>query len=176
MQVSGKLVIIVIFGTALVGGVATLWFQFDARRHSREFWGSDTAVLINRAPKVELLRLSRAKESDEDDEQLTIEGVNYDVTERKEIGKARGFLHVRDALIRDTGFAWEKKRGDCQPNWEYVFRFVEHDKIEDIAFDLHCERVRLVSGGQEACISPMVQGIKDLIDRELPEKQVDAIK
>lgn len=171
MQMSGKLVIIAIFGAALAGGVATLWFQYDARRRSREFWGTDTAVLISRAPKVELLRLSKAEKADEDTERLMIDGDAYEISERKDISKARGFVHVRDALIRDTGFAWEKVRGDCQPNWVYAFRFKEEDKTEDVVFDFACERVRLVSGEREACISPMMQGIKDLIERELPDEK-----
>jgi len=169
MQMSGKLVIIGIFGTALAGGVATLWFQFDARRRSREFWGTDTAVLISRAQKVELLRLSKAEKAGEDTERLMIDGDAYEISERKDISEARGLVHVRDALLRDAGFAWEKARGDCQPNWIYAFRFKQDDKAEDVVFDFACERVRPVSGEREACISPMMQGIKDLIERELPE-------
>jgi len=171
MQASGKLLILFIFGTALAGGIATLWFQYDARRRSREFWGAENALLISRAPKVELLQLTKAAEARDDGTQLTIESVAYEISERKDISKARGFVHVRDALIRDAGFEWDKARGDCEANWEFVFRFEEDSDTVDIVFDFACERARLLSGGQEACISPIFDGIKEAILRELPQDE-----
>ena len=169
MRVSGKLLIILIFGTALVGGVATLWVQFDARRRSREFWGADNAVLINRAPKVELLRLTKASEPRDDGSQVTIDNVTFEISERKDVSKTRGFVHVRDALIRDAGFEWDKARGDCVPQWDFALDFEKGDQKAIVAIDLNCERVQLVAGGQEASIGPTMSGIKNWLDAEFPE-------
>lgn len=167
MQTSGKLVIVGIFGVAIAGVILTLWFQFEARRRSRDFWGSDNAVLIGRAPKVELMRLRNSPDSEvSDTEQLKVDGAIFELGERKDISKARGLVHMRDALIRDSGFQWNASRGDCQPQWEYAFRFADEDDELIIALDVLCRRVRLVPEGQEADISPMFQGIKELIDRE----------
>jgi hypothetical protein len=173
MQVSGKLITIGIFGVGLVAAVAAFFVQYNSRRQVREFWGPETAVLINRAPKVELLRLKSGLEDLEDGELLTIDGVAYQITERKDISKARGFVHVRDALIRDTGFEWDKDRGDCQADWQFAFQFNQDDDVEVLVFDFNCQRVRLMSGGQEACISPIFEGIQESILREMPKEEDD---
>ena len=102
MQVSGKLITIGIFGVGLVAAVAAFFVQYNSRRQVREFWGPETAVLINRAPKVELLRLKGGVEVLEVGELLTIDGVAYQITERKDISKARGFVHVRDEVRVDV--------------------------------------------------------------------------
>lgn len=174
MQVSGKLVIIFIFVTALAGGVATLWFQYDARRRSREFWGAETAVLISRAPKVELLRLSPADEAGPDDELLEIEGVPLKIDQRRDVSKTRGLVHIRDALIRDTSFAWEKEREGCEPQWRFALRFEQDGKDVVVALDLPCERIRLVPGGQEASISPSAAGVENWLEEEFPDLMNDA--
>lgn len=171
MQSSGKMVIIGIFAAAIAGAILTWWFQYDARRRSRDFWGTDNAVLIGRAPTVELLRLRRDGKADaEVGEHLRFDGVVFYLDERKDISKARGLVHMRDALIRDSGFQWDRSRGDCPPQWAYAFRFVDDKAQVIIALDVHCKRVRLVPDGREADVSPMYQGIKELVDREFPQE------
>lgn len=168
---SGKLITIGIFGVGLVAAVAAFFVQYNSRRHVREFWGPETAVLINRAPKLELLRLKSGVEGGEDGELLTIDGVDHQISECKDVSKARGFVHVRDALIRDTGFDWDKDRGDCQADWQFAFQFSQDDDVEVLVFDFNCQRVRLLSGGQEACISPMFKEMQESILREMPTEE-----
>ena len=81
MQLSGKLVIIGIFGVALLGAILTIWFQYDARRQSREFWGPENAVVIGRAAKVELLRLGPGGQAKDGEGQVEIDGTTYAVEE-----------------------------------------------------------------------------------------------
>lgn len=168
MKLSGKVVILGIFGVALAGAVATIWFQYNARRRSREFWGPDNALAIGRAATVELCRLKPpAVEKADDAKQISIGGIQFDLVEAKDISKAKGLVHVRDALIRDSAFDWDKQRGECQAEWQYVFRFLGDEATVHVALDTHCRRLKLLPDGDDVSISPMYRGLKELIDREM---------
>ena len=168
MKLSGKVVILGIFGVALAGAVATIWFQYNARKRSREFWGPENALVIGRAATVELCRLqARATKEADDPKQISIGGTRFDLSETKDISKAKGLVHVRDALIRDSAFDWDRQRGECQADWQYVFRFSGDDGTVQVALDTHCQRLKLLPDGKDVSVSPMYRGLKELIDREM---------
>jgi hypothetical protein len=84
-EISGKYVILVVLAVALTGAVASWFFRYNATHRAAKFWGSEMAALIRDATQIRLFK-QRELVSD--------------------ISRARGILHLRNALLEDRNFEW----------------------------------------------------------------------
>jgi hypothetical protein len=96
-QISGKLIIIGILAVGLVAAGASWWFRYVATHRAAQFWGPEGVRLIRDAPTVYLIKLATAEQPHG---LVGPTGVAY------EISKARGLLHLRNALLEDRSFDW----------------------------------------------------------------------
>ena len=109
---SGKLVIIGIVIVALAAAGTSWWFRYNATHRAVRFWGPEAAVLIRDAPKVTLFRMPSAeivRLAEDDAARARFDDSAYDIT------KARGLVHLRNALLDDRSFIWPRS-GEPWPN------------------------------------------------------------
>ncbi len=179
MAVQGKYVILFIFGTALVAATFAWTFQYLRGRRILELWGADNAGLIRvDAERIELLVLGGSDEttSDAADDAnfppwIEVDGEQLAVAAGRDITKARGIIHARQALIEDASFAWEQQRGDCRADWRYALRFHHGKRLATVLLDTNCQRARLLETGREAAIVPKIfKGWMTFVDEQLNDK------
>ena len=127
---SGTLVIAAIVLAAVGASTFAWWHQYQQGRKALDYWTSEGARLIRRAPKVELIRLG---EPPPGEERTLLLG--RPIAERRDISRAPGLVHARQALISDASFYWEGP-SPATPRWEYVLRFENGGEAILIALDL----------------------------------------
>jgi hypothetical protein len=166
MQISGKWLILFIFGTALAMAIFAWSFQYLRGRRVLELYGVDAARLIRvDADRIELLQLDASSTSNEF---VKIGDQELPVVETIEISRVRGILHARQALIEDSSYDWNRSLADCTPNWVYVLRFSHGDRHASAAIDTNCRRLRLLETNAEAPLAEhLVRGMQTFVDEQL---------
>ena len=91
----GKLLILIMLAAGLTAGGVAWWYQYRQGVRVLELWDADMAYQIRMAPECELLQLSPP--AAEDGEHLTIGDELWNISDRAEIGEARGLVHARQA-------------------------------------------------------------------------------
>lgn len=161
----GKLAIVGIFGVSIGMAVFAWWYRYEQGNQSLAFWGSETAVLINGAQRVELLKLA---ESTGEGESIDIDGRAWTVEQAVDVSQARGMLHARHSLVEDVTFRWEESATGEAPAWTYALRFEGGGGKAIVAFDTEQALVHLVGSEQAALIQPDISaGFQRIFDREL---------
>ena len=156
----GKFLIVAIFLVAVVAASFAWWHQYQKGRHALSLWGAGPAVLIRHAPRVELLRLKAPAE-------IAV------ILGHKDISRARGIVHARQALVEDASFDFQAARGDCEPHWQYALRFSDAGQRATVQFDFDCGRARLEESGQEVAMTPkLAAGMKKFIQEQLRPPEV----
>jgi hypothetical protein len=172
MENRGKLLIVFIFGTALVLSIFAWSFQFLRGRRVLELYGADAARLIRvDADRVELLLLGEPQSGDADGDLplIKIDAQQLPITDTIDISKARGLIHARQALIEDSSYEWHRPPGDCTPHWAYALRFSHDDRRATAAFDVGCRRLRLAETGAAAPLAKhFVAGMQTFVNEHLP--------
>lgn len=164
----GKYAIIAIGLVAVLLASAGVWYQYRLQHRPLTFWGTETAQLILAAPDVEALRLAAIDESGAGAEQetLTIDGHEWAVVERREVSEARGFTHVRRALVMDGSFEWEGPSAACEPTWRDALRFVDGPREAIVALAFDCPRAMLVGRDESLSIQPVADGLQAFMDEQ----------
>jgi hypothetical protein len=128
---SGKLVIVAIVAIAVAAAGVSWWFRYDVTHRAAEFWGPKTARLIRDAPIVqfwthdpptnlpELIASEVSAESTRDPS--TVQDVTH----------ARGFVHLRNALLDDRSFRWPPNPPAPGTDWKWMLRFQNEVANED---------------------------------------------
>lgn len=166
MQISGKWLILLIFGTALAMAIFAWSFQYMRGRRVLELYGADAARLIRvDADRIELLQLGRVAAGDES---IRIGDEELPVAATIDISRARGIIHARQALIEDYSYDWDRSLADCTPQWAYVLRFSHGDRHASAAIDTNCRRLRLLETSAEAPLAEhLVHGMQTFVDEQL---------
>jgi hypothetical protein len=165
MQVSGKLVIIGIVGLALAAAGASWWFRYSATHRAAQFWGPEGARLIRDAPTVYLVKLPV---SEPPHSLVGPVGVAYNIS------KARGLLHLRNALLEDRSFDWTRlgtgktSNGNFLGQWELLFCDDKSAERFNILFtaDCRCAAIRAEDFDPQWTIStePIAAGLHTIFD------------
>ena len=88
----GKFVILLMIAVAIALSGYAWWHQFQAGRHSAEFWGSADAVHVRYAPRVEFLPLRPHDPTAEPArETLAIRGIEYVVGDPVDVTGCAGW-------------------------------------------------------------------------------------
>jgi hypothetical protein len=164
MPPRGQIVIVAIFLTAVVAGVAAIAYHRGRAARPLELWGRDAAVLIVQSPRAAALRLSPdAGDRVGAGETLEVDGQRYFLRERRDITGARGLVNIRRALVDDSTFDWTEQPGECSPEWVFALEF--HDDAEKVTmlFSFDCPRARLLSRGTEASIGPTSDALRSFM-------------
>ncbi len=166
----GKLVILSIFSMAVAAAAFAWHFRMQSVDRILPFWGSEAAILIRDAPRVEILRLQQDANGSESTklESLTIDQRPIYITDGKEISGAPGLLHARQALLEDASFSWGERQGPSQPRWHWALRFTDGARRVTIAFDASCQHARFCEKGRHLSPAPIAAGMCTFITEQFP--------
>jgi len=125
MQQSGNKLVLLMCALAAVAAAVGWWSRYASTHLAADFWGPETAALLQGPSQVELLKFDIA-ENDLVAEQLA----GRRIVSRHDISQAKGLTHLRSALVEDRNFVWDKKPGGCKFSkpggcnpWAWGFRF-----------------------------------------------------
>jgi hypothetical protein len=171
---SGRWAIILV--TIIAVGMASYawWHRRHAGEKSLEFWGPETAVLISRAPEVELVELVTIDANEprpRPDKSARFGGqplapVRTKLVERSE--SVPGLNKVRTILLQDNAFAWEEPADRCNPRWQYALEFRDGDRRATVLISLDCPRVTLVGSDKTASIEPIAAPLGEFLSAQFP--------
>jgi hypothetical protein len=150
MQISGRLVIVVMFVLAFAMAGGAWLYQYSYSRRSAEFWG-ESSRLIGKSPELQFLELAPLEAPDEDESEEgksaadettdKSKGEAQDeavdpgnlvagrpVTSHHDLRKKQGLIHLRHIFIQDDNFQWDARSREAagtDRDWAYALRFVE---------------------------------------------------
>jgi hypothetical protein len=155
MHNSGKLVILGILTVALASAAASWWFRYSATHKAAQFWGPQNVRLIRDAPHVSLTRL-----------------ILSDPPTTRDISKAPGILHLRNALLEDSSFLWgqgvDTERGG---GWKLAFSEPVTGEQFTIRFTADCRGAFGDSEPSKGAIStaPIAKGLRAIFTELSPD-------
>lgn len=82
-----------------------VWFQWNQTRRCLSLYGAERARAIQAAPRVELWGLAVDPQSG-----------RPRVTERHDISRAKGLVHLRRGLVEDANFSWSDVQEPAGPH------------------------------------------------------------
>lgn len=170
----GPIVIVIMLVVALTAAAFSVWFHYRNQQRAQAFWGTTTAVLINKAPQVELLELGEPdrdiplgedvleepepEESDPDAPPL-VQAVVFDqipwiVVETKDGAGAKGIANLRRVLVLDTTFDWSRQPIVEEPRWQFGISVNDGRNWATVLFDFDSRQVGLTGGRKTALLDP----------------------
>jgi hypothetical protein len=171
----GTLVILIILVVAVVAASVSLVYHYRNQRRAQQFWGTTTAVLIDGAPEVEVLKLGEPggaivpdddgeppatdEKPDADDARPATRALEFDqvpwlVVASKDAATARGIANLRRALVVDTTFDWSERTEETQPHWQYGVSMSDGKNWAAVLFDFDSRQVGLTGGRKTALLDP----------------------
>ena len=170
----GKLVILILFALGLAATAFSWCYRVQSGNQALRFWGSDAAGLIRHAPRVELLLLDPAESSRTAGAErfMAIGRRHFQITSRRDISKAPGLLHARQALIEDINFAWDDSGNQGPLDWRFAFRFSDRGQQCTIALDSVCMYAQLGENGRPVSVRPISGGLLTFIQEQTDRNAV----
>ena len=117
---SGRLLVVGIFGLAILASGFAWWWNFNRGHLALDLYGSEGAMLIRTAPKVEVLRQKP-------------EG-NLDIS------RAPGLINARASLLSDASYEWPATNLR-QDSPLFSVRFSQGKRSIDVVFDFENETI-----------------------------------
>ncbi len=163
MQNRGKLVIIAIVGVGLLAASLSVLYHRQSGRRVLELWGTETALLVARAPQVRVLELRPADAEEEPApldgnapiQRLGIGGRFYVIADSKDAAEARGLSNIRRAMVLDASYDWKAAGETAAPNWQYAMEFAEEGHRAMVLFDFESRRVGSTVNERTAALQPV---------------------
>jgi hypothetical protein len=164
MPKAGRLVIIVLVTLGLAAALASVWYHRQSGRRALEFWGTETAVLIAQAPRIEVLELRPADRpadqpaandppSDQPIQRLGIGGRFYRVARGKDASQARGVSNIRRAMVLDATYQWDNASA-VGPVWQYAMEFRNGKLAAIVLLDFDSGQVGCTNSRRTAILDP----------------------
>jgi hypothetical protein len=169
----GKIVILLIFGTALVISIGSVWFRHQQMRHVIDTFTSPVAQLIAYAPEAEILQLGAPSDElvGEDRpvgaEEIKIAHRIYPIVARKKVDSSRGFGKLRADLVRDSNYAWPEPTDmvveKTLAEWQYVLLLTDDKEQARLAFSPDTCQMMLIDAVRIVSIAPICEATKELL-------------
>ncbi len=178
----GTITILLILAVAVLAATASVFYHYANQRYAQEFWGVQTAALIDKAPTVEVMRLgevdpSQAVTSDEPSDSesektedapaekqeqpaeedpaakaLEFNETAWLVLETRDAAPAKGISNLRRALVLDTTYNWSDVPPVSEPVWQYALGVTDGRDWASVLFDFQSRRVGLAGGRKVAIL------------------------
>lgn len=110
-------------GLALLLGVVSWWYRYEAAHRASQFWGATASRLIAESEGFE----ARWTDSAEDSQESPTEKI-------LDLSKARGQAHLRHALLSDRNYVWGKPLDGETTDWRWTIRFFEGIAEAEVLF------------------------------------------
>ena len=164
----GKLVIVLMIALSVVSALFAIWFRHQWGSRSLEFWGRDAALLIRDAPQVAACRLRPPLPGPPASGQtIHVDGQSLECIDRLDISRARGLLHVRQALQEDRTFDWAAGPDATPADWTYALIFAREQQRAIVLIDGRRRRMRLArDGASEVSVAPAAQFLERFLESQ----------
>jgi hypothetical protein len=164
-------VILGILAGALVATLFSLWYHIQNGRRALAYWGSDTALVIARAPEIDAIELAPADQPAEAKadaaasepvgaaaqerpvQRFGLGGKFYQAVAVKDASQARGVSNIRRALVLDVTYQWDAPPTG-EPTWEYALEFRDGPRSALVLFDFNTHQVGFAQGTQGIQLDP----------------------
>jgi hypothetical protein len=163
MQISGRLIIVVIFALAIAMSGGAWLYQYSYSRHSAEFWGPAGALIV-KSPELQLLELAHAGSSADGEDagaevDLSNQVAGRNVVNHRDLRKKPGLIHLRHVFTQDGNFAWDERSVEPvdggKQEWIYALRFVDGDAEQIVLFTRDFEMMgKLSADGAQVEVLP----------------------
>lgn len=133
---SGTKLVLGIFALALLAGVLSWWYRFEAAHRSTTFWGPHFAELVARPSDVTAFGLKAATD-DAGDDVLRILAKTYERLDSKDLTSAPGMVHLRNSILSDGNYRWDEPVPDFLENgddWRWCLQFSGNERVATILF------------------------------------------
>jgi hypothetical protein len=129
---SGTKLVLGIFGLAVAAGVLSWWYRYEAAHRSTSFWGPHFAELIVRPSQITAFGLEEISPPESSDESFPILDKTYYPTNRKDVTKAAGMVHLRNAILTDGNYRWDREVNT--DDWRWCLQFAGDGRKAKVLF------------------------------------------
>ena len=169
-RLEGRYAVLVILALALGLSAFAIVFYYRQQRRPIDFWGSDAAVLIVRAPEVMALRLAEADSARPPqaagaDEVLEYGQRRLRVVERVDAGGAGGLSLVRRSLVTDAAFDWSASPAS-EPDWQYALEFRDGEERATVLIAPDDATIGRLGSEKRASITPTAQALGGFLQEQ----------
>ena len=158
MQISGRLVIAVVFALALAMAGGAWVYQYSYSRQTAQFWG-ESSRLIGKSPELQFLQLDSLPQGEEQsaaDLENSVAGRR--VISHHDLRNEKGLIHLRHVFIQDSNFQWDARSREpvaSERDWAYALRFVEGPTEQIVLLDRGFQLMgKLSADGEEVEVLP----------------------
>jgi len=178
----GTITILLILAVAVLAATASVFYHYANQRYAQDFWGVQTAALIDKAPTVEVMRLGasapglalteeapseseneKAGEASAEKQQepaaevpatkaLEFNETPWLVLETRDAAPAKGISNLRRALVLDTTYNWSDVPPEAETVWQYALGVNDGRDWASVLFDFDSRRVGLAGGRKVAIL------------------------
>jgi hypothetical protein len=129
---SGNLLVLGIFGVAVAAAVLSWIYRYQATHDSQQFWGPNFSRLIAEPAEVTAFRLDNEQSKEAFDE-LQVVGRTYYRRLPKDVTKERGMIHLRNSILTDANYNWDKSVQT--DDWKWCLQFAKDELVATILFN-----------------------------------------
>jgi hypothetical protein len=158
-----------VLGLALAG--LAIGVRYRAGDRVLEYWTPPVALLIADAPNVELWELAATPtEKAPTRPPVLIHGTPWHVAGTRDLSRAAGFSHARQALLEDAGYDWAQGPDPAAKTWQYALHFENQGNQAVVLLDLEGARAALVGRNDPVSIAPLAPRLRIFLDdvRSMP--------
>jgi hypothetical protein len=158
-QISGRIIILTIFGIGLALSAGAWWYHYMGGRHAAAFWGSPAGRLIVRGPEVTFHELGEANPEPSADATAPELIAGLPVVAKVDLSDEPGLIHLRHVFTQDANFQWDAREREpvAASDWAYAVRFGEGDTSVTVLFRRDFERIGKLDGEEvETLPSPRI--------------------
>jgi hypothetical protein len=145
-QISGRVIILTIFGIGLALSAGAWWYHYTGARKAAAFWGSPSGRLIVRGPEATFYELGEFA-ADGSDEQIAGRLIEREV----DLSGKPGLIHLRHVFTQDSNFDWAGRTREpvtADGDWAYAVRFGEGDLETVVLFRRDFQRIGKLDGAE----------------------------
>lgn len=185
---------VIAIAVVAVGMTAFAWLYWYWIGHEiKQRWGTENALLIARAPHVELWELGADGDA-QYPQSVLVDGEQLPVVQGVDLAATRppGWTHVRTVLLRDAAYDFGDQSA-CEANWSHAICFRNNEQQTVVLFSFDCPRARLADGVRQVLpdgtirsdrtmrqgeaarepvsIAPIAEGFRDFLREQFEEPE-----
>ena len=154
-QISGRVIILTIFGIGLALSGGAWWYHYMGARQAAAFWGSPAGRLIVRGPEVTFYELGELVADGSDEPLIAGRMIKGEI----DLSGKPGLIHLRHVFTQDSNLQWDGRTREPagKGDWAYAVRFGEGDLSTVVLFRRDFERIGKLDGAEvDALPSPRI--------------------
>lgn len=167
----GKIIVGIAILLGICAGLAGYWWNYRVGHRAMAFWGQENARLVRLAPKVEYLELDYNLQPMPND----VAKVVYSIRKTVDLSKARGLIHLRNAILSDDQYAWDQSNRQDETDLQ-ALRFTDQEGKQAMIYFTVPPQVPLAfqdinQQNNNVTLGPLAKSLEQFLAREVPRAQ-----